>query len=121
MRRGGPDPNARTVAFRAVAGQPDPTPADQCDYFSLLLADVTGLRRAKLVAATTGALSREALDDAWTLQVRGQRPARAAGADARAADTGNRRLAAGVAKARARCRPRQLILHSSAITKRADH
>lgn len=109
------------MAFRAVAGQPDPTPADQCDYLSLLLADATGLRRAKLLAATTGALSRDALDDAWTLQVRGQGPARAAGADARAADTGNRRLAAGAAKARARSKPRQFTLHSSAITKRADH
>ena len=32
--------------------RPDPTPADQRDHFSLLLADTTGLRRAELVAAT---------------------------------------------------------------------
>lgn len=86
-----------------TVSRPDPTPADQRDHFSLLLVDATGLRRAELVAAATGAPSCEAhdgaLDDAWTLQVRGQRPARAAGADARAADAGDCRLAAGAVRA----------------------
>ncbi|BFG80966.1 hypothetical protein PTKU46_90000 [Paraburkholderia terrae] len=62
-----------------TASRPELTPAEQRDHFSLLLAYATGLRRAELVGATTGALSREALDgaldNAWTLQVREQRPA----------------------------------------------
>ncbi|NMV39858.1 phage integrase family protein [Ralstonia insidiosa] len=52
------------------------TPSELRDYFALLLAYATGLRRAELAAATTGALSRKALDavldDAWTLQVEGK-------------------------------------------------
>ncbi len=52
------------------------TPAHQRDYFALLFAYATGLRRAELAGATTGALSRKALDaalgDAWTLKVMGK-------------------------------------------------
>lgn len=52
------------------------TPAQQRDYFALLFAYATGLRRAELASATTGALSRKALDaalgDAWTLTVMGK-------------------------------------------------
>lgn len=50
--------------------------AEQRDYFALLLAYATGLRRTELATATTGALSRKALDralaDAWTLTVEGK-------------------------------------------------
>jgi site-specific recombinase XerC len=59
-----------------TVSRPDPSPAEQRDHFALLLAYATGLRRAELVAATTGALSRKgldaALDDAWRLQVEGK-------------------------------------------------
>ncbi|MEX3555537.1 MAG: site-specific integrase [Burkholderia gladioli] len=59
-----------------TVNRPRPTPAELRDQFALLLAYATGLRRAELVAATTGALSRKALDgaleDAWTLKVRGK-------------------------------------------------
>lgn len=52
------------------------TPAQQRDYFALLFAYATGLRRAELASATAGALSRKALDaalgDAWTLTVMGK-------------------------------------------------
>ncbi|CAH2778686.1 MAG: Mobile element protein [uncultured Caballeronia sp.] len=48
----------------------------QRDHFTLLLAYATGLRRAKLAGATTGDLTRAALDgalnDAWELKVRGK-------------------------------------------------
>ncbi|CAM2198402.1 Integrase (plasmid) [Paraburkholderia kururiensis] len=59
-----------------TVSRPEPTPAELRDRFALLFAYATGLRRAELVAATTGALSRKALDgaleDAWTLKVRGK-------------------------------------------------
>ncbi|KVN49359.1 phage integrase family protein [Burkholderia ubonensis] len=42
------------------------------DAFLLLFAYATGLRRAELAAATTGALTRSALDDAWSLKVVGK-------------------------------------------------
>ncbi|AWV05606.1 integrase (plasmid) [Burkholderia sp. JP2-270] len=46
------------------------------DAFLLLFAYATGLRRAELAAATTGALTRSALDgaldDAWSLRVQGK-------------------------------------------------
>ena len=46
------------------------------DAFGLLFAYATGLRRAELAAATTGALTRSALDgaldDAWSLRVMGK-------------------------------------------------
>ncbi len=52
------------------------TPAQQRDHFALLFAYATGLRRAELAGATTGGLSRKALDaaleDAWTLTVMGK-------------------------------------------------
>ncbi|MBB4518289.1 integrase [Paraburkholderia fungorum] len=52
------------------------TPAQQRDYFALLFAYATGLRRAELTSATADALSRKALDaalgDAWTLTVMGK-------------------------------------------------
>jgi integrase len=52
------------------------TPAQQRDYFALLFAYATGLRRDELASATAGALSRKALDaalgDAWTLMVMGK-------------------------------------------------
>ncbi|MEC5409565.1 phage integrase family protein [Paraburkholderia sp. MPAMCS5] len=55
---------------------PGGSPADQRDCFALLLAYATGLRRTELATATTGALSRKALDaaleDAWTLRVMGK-------------------------------------------------
>jgi site-specific recombinase XerD len=50
--------------------------ADARDAFLLLFAYATGLRRAELAAATTGALTRTALDgaldDAWSLRVMGK-------------------------------------------------
>jgi integrase len=56
--------------------RPAYTPPEQRDYFALLLAYATGLRRGELARATTGALSRKALDaalgDAWTLRVLGK-------------------------------------------------
>jgi site-specific recombinase XerD len=52
------------------------TPEEQRDHFTLLFAYATGLRRAELAAATTGDLTRTALDgaldDAWELKVRGK-------------------------------------------------
>ena len=52
------------------------TAAAHRDYFALLFAYATGLRRAELAAATRGGLSRKALDaalgDAWTLKVLGK-------------------------------------------------
>ncbi|WP_116150253.1 phage integrase family protein [Paraburkholderia sp. BL27I4N3] len=52
------------------------TPEQQRDHFALLFAYATGLRRAELAAATTGALSRKGLDgalgDAWELKVDGK-------------------------------------------------
>jgi integrase len=55
---------------------PGGSAAAQRDYFALLLAYATGLRRTELATATTGALSRKALDaaleDAWTLRVMGK-------------------------------------------------
>ncbi|WP_429501177.1 phage integrase family protein (plasmid) [Robbsia andropogonis] len=54
----------------------NPDAAAQRDYFALLFAYATGLRRAELATATVGALSRKALDgelgDAWTLTVNGK-------------------------------------------------
>ena len=51
-------------------------PGQRRDHFALLLAYATGLRRTELAAATTGDLSRNALDgtldDAWELQVDGK-------------------------------------------------
>ncbi len=48
----------------------------QRDVFAVMWAYATGLRRVELATATTGALSRKALDaaleDAWTLQVVGK-------------------------------------------------
>ncbi|ABX19915.1 site-specific integrase [Burkholderia multivorans] len=50
--------------------------ANARDAFLLLFAYVTGLRRAEIAAATTGALTRTALDgaldDAWSLKVMGK-------------------------------------------------
>jgi site-specific recombinase XerD len=50
--------------------------AEARDRFALLLAYATGLRRAELAAATTGALTRKGLDgtldDAWQLTVAGK-------------------------------------------------
>ncbi|WP_322058467.1 phage integrase family protein [Paraburkholderia sp. J63] len=55
---------------------PTCTAAEHRDYFALLFAYATGLRRAELAAASVGRLSRKALDgaldDAWTLQVDGK-------------------------------------------------
>lgn len=52
------------------------SPSELRDYFALLLAYATGLRRTELARATTGGLSRKSLDhelaDAWTLQVDGK-------------------------------------------------
>jgi site-specific recombinase XerD len=52
------------------------SPEEQRDHFTLLFAYATGLRRAELAAATTGDLTRTALDgvldDAWELKVRGK-------------------------------------------------
>ncbi|MEX3629921.1 MAG: phage integrase family protein [Burkholderia sp.] len=52
------------------------TPAEHRDWFVVLFAYATGLRRAELAAATTGGLTRKALDgvldDAWLLQVEGK-------------------------------------------------
>jgi site-specific recombinase XerC len=63
-------------AARRPLDVPGFTPAQQRDYFALLFAYATGLRRAELAGATTGALSRKALDaalgDAWTLKVMGK-------------------------------------------------
>jgi site-specific recombinase XerD len=63
-------------ATRASLEGPAPTSAQQRDYFALLFAYATGLRREELVTATTDALSRKALDavlgDAWTLRVMGK-------------------------------------------------
>ncbi|WP_175914687.1 phage integrase family protein [Burkholderia metallica] len=61
----------------AFTAQPATNEAAQArDAFLLLFAYATGLRRAELAAATTGALTRTALDgaldDAWSLRVRGK-------------------------------------------------
>lgn len=52
------------------------TVEEQRDHFALLFAYLTGLRRAELAAASTGRLSRKALDgvldDAWMLRVDGK-------------------------------------------------
>ncbi|KWN65893.1 phage integrase family protein [Burkholderia stagnalis] len=60
-----------------VAGEPAANVATNArDAFVLLFAYATGLRRAELAAATTGALTRSALDgaldDAWSLRVMGK-------------------------------------------------
>lgn len=60
-----------------VAGEPAANVATTArDAFGLLFAYATGLRRAELSAATTGALTRTALDgaldDAWSLRVMGK-------------------------------------------------
>ena len=56
--------------------RPVPDAAEQRDAFLLLFAYATGLRRAELASAVTGALRRTsldgALDDAWTLRVVGK-------------------------------------------------
>ncbi|WP_232427477.1 phage integrase family protein [Burkholderia ubonensis] len=68
--------SAFTSAF-GVTGEPAATEgATTRDAFVLLFAYATGLRRAELPAATTGALMRTALDgtldDAWSLRVMGK-------------------------------------------------
>ncbi|WP_175905992.1 phage integrase family protein [Burkholderia seminalis] len=64
--------SAFDVAGEQVANQA----AHARDAFLLLFAYATGLRRAELAAATTGALTRSALDgaldDAWSLKVMGK-------------------------------------------------
>lgn len=63
----------RPVSAFDVAGEQAATARDA---FLLLFAYATGLRRAELAAATTGALTRSALDgaldDAWSLKVMGK-------------------------------------------------
>ncbi|MGY4837947.1 phage integrase family protein [Burkholderia pyrrocinia] len=67
----------RPVSAFDVAGEPAANGATIArDAFLLLFAYATGLRRAELAAATTGALTRSALDgaldDAWSLKVMGK-------------------------------------------------
>ncbi|AOI94154.1 integrase [Burkholderia pseudomultivorans] len=67
----------RPVSAFAVAGHHGTNSATMArDAFLLLFAYATGLRRAELAAATTGALTRNALDgaldDAWSLKVMGK-------------------------------------------------
>ncbi|WP_244114780.1 hypothetical protein [Burkholderia cepacia] len=69
----------QSTFYRAfeVAGEPAANAATTArDGFLLLFAYTTGLRRADLAAATTGALTRTALDgaldDAWSLRVMGK-------------------------------------------------
>ncbi|MFA8361772.1 tyrosine-type recombinase/integrase [Burkholderia ubonensis] len=63
----------RPVSAFDVAGEPAANGATIArDAFLLLLAYATGLRRAQLAAATTDALTRSALDDAWILKVMGK-------------------------------------------------
>ncbi|OJA84428.1 phage integrase family protein [Burkholderia ubonensis] len=63
-------------AFDVSAEQASTEVANARDAFVLLFAYATGLRRAELAAATTGALTRTALDgaldDAWSLCVAGK-------------------------------------------------
>lgn len=63
-------------AFNGVAEQAVQGAARARDAFLLLFAYATGLRRAELAAATTGSLTRTALDgaldDAWSLKVMGK-------------------------------------------------
>lgn len=63
-------------ATRAPLEGPGTTHAQQRDYFALLFAYATGLRREELATSTTDRLSRKALDavlgDAWTLRVLGK-------------------------------------------------
>ncbi|WP_234745197.1 tyrosine-type recombinase/integrase, partial [Burkholderia sp. WTPI3] len=63
-------------ATRRPLEVPGYTAAQQRDYFALLFAYATGLRREELANATTDGLSRKALDaalgDAWTLRVIGK-------------------------------------------------
>lgn len=63
-------------AFDVSAEQATNQAAQARDAFVLLFAYATGLRRAELAAATTGALTRTALDgaldDAWSLRVMGK-------------------------------------------------
>ena len=62
--------------LQTVMRAADYTAAERRDYFALLFAYASGLRRAELARATTGKLSRKALDaalaDAWTLKVEGK-------------------------------------------------
>ncbi|KUZ80153.1 phage integrase family protein [Burkholderia ubonensis] len=63
----------RPVSAFDVAGAQSPNDATIArDAFLLLFAYATGLRRAELAAATIGALTRSALDDAWSLKVVGK-------------------------------------------------
>ncbi|WP_396334107.1 phage integrase family protein [Burkholderia anthina] len=67
----------RPVSAFDVAGEQAANQATHArDAFLLLFAYATGLRRAELAAATTGALTRTALDgaldDAWSLRVMGK-------------------------------------------------
>ncbi|KUZ97529.1 integrase [Burkholderia ubonensis] len=67
----------RPVSAFDVAGEQAANVATTArDAFLLLFAYATGLRRAELAAATTGALTRSALDgaldDAWSLKVMGK-------------------------------------------------
>lgn len=67
----------RPVSAFDVAGDHGTNSATMArDAFLLLFAYATGLRRAELAAATTGALTRSALDgaldDAWSLRVMGK-------------------------------------------------
>jgi site-specific recombinase XerD len=59
-----------------ASSRADYSVAEVRDRFALLLAYATGLRRAELAAATTGALTRKGLDgtleDAWQLTVAGK-------------------------------------------------
>ncbi|WP_244103190.1 phage integrase family protein [Burkholderia gladioli] len=71
-----PEPALRIGAGRTDVARLAETRARERDAFLLLLAYATGLRRAELAAATTGQLSRKALDgaldDAWLLRVVGK-------------------------------------------------
>lgn len=59
-----------------ASSRPEYSVAEARDRFALLLSYATGLRRAELAAATTGALTRKGLDgtleDAWQLTVEGK-------------------------------------------------
>ncbi|WP_186043876.1 phage integrase family protein [Burkholderia gladioli] len=71
-----PEPALRVGAGGTDAARLAEARARERDAFLLLLAYATGLRRAELAAATTGQLSRKALDgaleDAWLLRVVGK-------------------------------------------------
>ena len=96
----------RPVSAFDVAGEPAANGATIArDAFLLLLAYATGLRRAQLAAATTDALTRSALDDAWSLKVMGK------GRRARIVPMPRRLI--GALRAQLRMRPMPLTLETA--------